>query len=142
MENSFLSISKGKIMELYNLCKENKKSYDLDYIFQITNLRKCDTNRKGASHDVCTATLSDSIHKYNGFLLFTDDNKQLKENDFIKISQIQPSLLTDGKSKIYLIKKYEFVTECTQLIGNPELYKENTEDALPQNLKIESNGKL
>jgi hypothetical protein len=121
------ALSANAILDLFELNSSEKKVYEVDMNLQILNIKSCDSSgqTKGGSNEMFTATLSDSKFKYNGFIIFKcTDSDAINETDIIRVINVTPANLKSQKSRVFIIKKYELISKGGDLLGEPELIKD------------------
>jgi replication factor A1 len=123
-----LELSKSAIHTLFELTTSEKKTFEVNMKLQVINIRKCDANRKNSNHEMYTATLSDSETKYNGFILFGTDSAEVAEDgDVILVMSVTPAKINTQKSRVFIVKKFSIINKSVELIGEPELIKDDEE---------------
>lgn len=130
--NTSQALSANAILDLFELNASEKKVYEVDMNLQILNIKICDSSShsKGGNNEMFTATLSDSKFKYNGFIIFKGtDSDALNDADIIKVMNVTPANLKSQKSRVFIIKKYELISKGGDLLGEPELIKDEVDIA-------------
>ena len=127
MKGNTNQLSANAIYDLFDLNATEKKTYEVEMNLQILNIKICDStsHQKGGNSEMFTATLSDSKFKYNGFIIFkVTDSEPLKDGDVIKVITVTPANLKSQKSRVFIVKKYELISKGGEVIGDPELIKD------------------
>lgn len=113
-------LESNKISELLSMSIAGSQEQDVNYIFQVVQIKKNISKNVSSHKENCVVTLRDLNVKYGGFIFTkdqSDDNFQ--ENDIINLTKIAIKLISN--KKIFFVKSYSVLT---QFNGNQLLLQE------------------
>lgn len=131
------TLTEDGVISLFNHPLEDSKlEIETNIILQVIHIKICQQNHE--SHkEMYTATLSDMIHKYNGFVIIKDPNENaLNPGDLINIGVLSPMFTGVQKSLVWIIKKYINIGVQAPIVSSILIKYVNGQVLDPENTRV------
>lgn len=108
-------LSENSIKNFFSFSKQENQ---LNFLLQVLDFKPAIGKH---SNDLYTATLSDSKHKFDRFLLYRKSGGDVNKYDLIKVKSLVKNTIS-GKV-IFTVGQYEVIEGHDEQIGNPSAYQ-------------------